>query len=299
MGQHLSGETSPYADHENSRAEPALTRRHFILGGTTLLLCGCATAPITGRRQFMAISPAQENALGLQAYREVLSKEPITRDPTATEPLQRIVARLAPVAESVAGRSDFRWEVHAIKDDKTINAFVLPGGKIAVYTGIFPIAQTEAGMAIILGHEVGHAIARHAGERMSQHMGAQLIGSALSVGIQGSPYGNMIMAAYGLGAQVGVLLPYSRWQEEEADNIGLVLAARAGYDPNVAVGVWERMAKLPGQRPPEFLSTHPEPESRILNIKKDLPRAMTEFRPHPDPGDTPLPSPQQISGPRR
>jgi predicted Zn-dependent protease len=271
-----------------------LTRREFLLGGTALCLCGCATAPITGRRQFMAIGPAQENALGLQAYREVLSKEPITRDPDATEPLRRIVARLAPIAESVAGRSDFQWEVNAIKDDKTVNAFVLPGGKIAVYTGIFPIAQTEAGMAIILGHEVGHAIARHAGERVSQQLGAQIVGTALAVGIQGSPYGNMIMAAYGLGAQVGVLLPYSRLQEAEADSIGLILAARAGYDPSVAVGVWERMAALPGRRPPEFLSTHPEPENRIDNIKKLLPQARAEFRPHPDPGDNLLPSPQQI-----
>jgi predicted Zn-dependent protease len=283
------------AEREDDYTLPRLTRRHFLLGGTALLLCGCATAPITGRRQFMAISSEQENALGVQAYREVLRQEPTTRDPTATEPLRRIVTRLAPVAERAAGRSDFQWEVNAIKDDETINAFVLPGGKIAVYTGIFPIAQTEAGMAIILGHEMGHAIARHAGERVSQQLGAQLVGTALAVGIQGSPYGNMIMAAYGLGAQVGVLLPYSRTQEREADEIGLVLAARAGYDPSVAVGVWERMAQLPGRRPPEFLSTHPEPESRIADIKKMLPEVMATFRPHPDPSDTPLPSPQQIS----
>jgi predicted Zn-dependent protease len=280
---------------EDGYTVPWLTRRHFLLGGTMLLLCGCAVTPITGRRQLMAISPVQENALGLQAYREVLRQEPVTRDPTATEPLRRIVTRLAPVAESAAGRSDFEWEVNAIKDDETINAFVLPGGKIAVYTGIFPIAQTEAGMAIILGHEMGHAIARHAGERVSQQLGAQLVGTALAVGIQGSPYGNMIMAAYGLGAQVGVLLPYSRTQEREADEIGLVLAARAGYDPSAAIGVWERMAQLPGRRPPEFLSTHPEPESRIADIKRMLPEAMATFHPHPDPGNTPLPSPQQIS----
>ena len=165
-------------------------------------------------------------------------------------PCDVIVARLAPVAERAARRSDFQWEVTVINDPKTVNAFVLPGGKIGVYTGIFPVAQTEAGMAIILGHEMGHAIARHAAERLSHQLGAQLVGTVLAAGIQGSAYGDTIMAAFGLGAQVGVLLPYSRLQEEEADRIGLVLAAQAGYDPRVAVGVWERMAKLPGQRPP-------------------------------------------------
>jgi predicted Zn-dependent protease len=120
----------------------------------------------------------------------------------------------------------------------------------------------------------------------------------LAAGVQGSAYGNLIMAAFRLGAQVGVLLPYSRLQEEE-DRIGLALAAQAGYDPQAAVGVWERMAKLPGQRPPEFLSTHPEPERRIENIKQQLSQVMAAFRPHPDPGDTPLPSPQEIEGPTR
>src|SRR5690606_13890857 len=140
--------------------------------------------------------------------------------------------------------------------------------------------------------------ARHAGERISQQLGAQIVGQALAIGIQGSPYGNMIMAAYGLGSQVGVLLPYSRLQESEADRIGLVLAARAGYDPQVAIGVWQRMAALPGQRPPQFLSTHPDPEARLEDIAEFLPQAKAQFRPHPDPGDRPLPAPGQISGPR-
>jgi predicted Zn-dependent protease len=284
---------------EDGYIEPQLTRRHFMLGGIALLCCGCATAPITGRHQLMAISQAQETALGVQAYREVITKAPVTHDPKALVPLQRIVSRLAPVAEAAAGRSDFQWEVNVIKDDKTVNAFVLPGGKIVVYTGIFPIAQTEAGMAVILGHEMGHAIARHAGERLSQQLGTQIAGTVLAAGVGGSAYSNAIMTAFGLGSQYGLLLPYSRVHEAEADSIGLILAAKAGYDPNVAVGVWERMAKLPGQRPPEFLSTHPAPESRIANIKRELPQAMAEFRPNPDPGNTPLPSPQEIAGPSR
>jgi predicted Zn-dependent protease len=144
-------------------------------------------------------------------------------------------------------------------------------------------------MAIIMGHELGHVIARHGAERMSQQMGAQVLGTALAVGFQTSPYANTILAAYGLGAQVGVLLPYSRLQETEADTIGLVLAARAGYDAQAAVGVWQRMAKLSGRRPPPFLSTHPTPESRIEDIKKFLPQAMAQFSPQGDEGNAPLP----------
>lgn len=295
MRRHDHPETPRWVSASANDDTPLLTRRAFVLGGMALCLGGCAMAPITGRRQLMLVGEAQELSLGVQAYREVLSKEPITQDPQATEPLRRIVARLAPVAD----RPDYEWEVNAVKADKTVNAFVLPGGKIAVYTGIFPIARDEAGMAIILGHEMGHAIARHAGERMSQHLGAQVVGQALAIGMQGSPYGSMIMAAYGLGAQVGVLLPYSRLQESEADRIGLVLAASAGYDPHAALGVWQRMAELPGDRPPAFLSTHPEPEARIEDIAQYMPKAMAQFRPHPDAGDRPLPAPGQISGPRR
>jgi predicted Zn-dependent protease len=234
----------------------------------------------------MLVSAEQETALGVQAYQEVLRKEPVTRDARFTEPVQRIAKRL----EEAANRSDLRWEVNVIKDDKTVNAFALPGGKIGVYTGIFPVAQTEAGLAIIMGHELGHVIARHGAERMSQQMGAQLLGTALAVGFQTSPYANTIMAAYGLGSQVGVLLPYSRLQESEADRIGLVLAARAGYDAQTAVGVWQRMAKLSGRRPPPFLSTHPTPESRIEDIKKFLPQAMAQFRPQGDEGTASLPT---------
>jgi metalloendopeptidase OMA1, mitochondrial len=286
MMSHLHDKLPQPAEWEDSRVIPRLTRRDFILGGTVLLLCGCAVTPITGRSQLMLVSEAEETALGVQAYREVLQKEPITQDPRYTEPVQRIAGRL----EAAASRPDLRWEVNVIEEDKTVNAFALPGGKIGVYTGIFPIAQTEAGLAIIMGHELGHVIARHGAERMSQQMGAQMLGSALAVGFQASPYANTIMAAYGLGAQVGVLLPYNRLQESEADRIGLVLAAKAGYDSQAAVGVWQRMAKQSGRRPPPFLSTHPTPESRIEEIKKFLPQAMVQFHPQGDDGDSPLPT---------
>jgi predicted Zn-dependent protease len=284
MARDVSQESLQPVACEGEGTEWRMRRREFILGGG-LLLCGCATAPITGRSQLMLVSESEEMALGIQAYREVLQKEPITRDPQYTAPVQRIARRL----EAAANRPDLRWEVSVIEEDKTVNAFALPGGKIGVYTGIFPIAQTEAGLAVIMGHEVGHVIARHGAERISQQMGAQLIGTALAVGFQASPYANTIMAAYGLGAQVGVLLPYSRLQESEADRIGLMLAARAGYDVQAAIGVWQRMAKLSGRRPPPFLSTHPTPESRIVEIKQFLPQAQAQFRPQGDEGHTPLP----------
>jgi metalloendopeptidase OMA1, mitochondrial len=286
MKSHLHREMPQLTEPEESHAVPWLTRRDFLLGGSALLLCGCATTPITGRSQLMLVSAEQETALGVEAYRQVLQNEPVTHDPRYTEPVQRIARRL----EAAANRPDLRWEVSVIEEDKTVNAFALPGGKIGVYTGIFPIAQTEGGLAIIMGHELGHVIARHGGERISQQLGAQLLGTALAVGFQASPYANAIMAAYGLTAQVGVLLPYSRLQESEADRIGLVLAARAGYDPQTAVGVWQRMAKLSGRRPPPFLSTHPTPQSRIEDIKTFLPQAMPQFRPQGDDGDTPLPT---------
>jgi metalloendopeptidase OMA1, mitochondrial len=286
MEQHLHSEVSQPVEHEDGRVVLRLTRRDFVLGGIALFLCSCATAPITGRSQLMLVSQAEETALGVEAYREVLQKEPVTRDQRYTEPVQRIVGRV----ETATNRPDLRWEVAVIKEDKTVNAFALPGGKIGVYTGIFPIAQTEAGLAIIMGHELGHVIARHGAERISHQMGAQLLGTALAIGLQASPYNNAIMAAYGLGAQVGVLLPYSRLQESEADRIGLVLAAKAGYDAQAAVGVWQRMAQLSGRRPAPFLSTHPTPESRIEDIKKFLPQAMAQYSPQGDDGQTPLPA---------
>jgi Zn-dependent protease with chaperone function len=252
------------------------------------------TAPSTGRGQPLLVSEAQEEAMSVEAYRQMLRKEPVTRDPRATEPVQRVVRRLEMATDPV----DFRWEVNVIKNDKIANAFALPGGKIVVYTGLFPSAQTEAGLAIILGHELGHVMARHGAERMSQRLLAQLGGTALAAAVQSSPQANMIMAAYGLGAQVGVPLPYSQQHESEADRIGLVLAAKAGYNPRVAIDVWKRMARLPGGRPAEFLATHPNPETRIVDIQGLLPQAMAQFRSHPDAGETPLPPLQQISGAR-
>jgi len=176
----------------------------------------------------------------------------------------------------------FEWDVTVIKDDKTANAFALPGGKMAVYTGIFPVAKTEAGLAAVMGHEVVHALARHGAERMSQgqltNAALQVAGAVLGAGGGNPVLGQATMAALGVGAQVGVLLPFSRAHESEADYVGILLAADAGYDPRESVGLWERMAQLSGGGgPAEFLSTHPGHDTRIEQLKSWMPEAMAIY----------------------
>jgi predicted Zn-dependent protease len=187
--------------------------------------------------------------------------------------VERIGVRLARAAE----RSDYRWEFSVI-DEKQVNAFALPGGKVAVYTGIFPVAEDSDGLAVVMGHEIAHVIARHGAERMSQGLAAELGANVLGAAVGGGPSANLVLAAYGLGAQLGVLLPYGRTQESEADHIGLILMAQAGYDPRAAIGFWQRMAGASrGGSPPEFLSTHPSHETREQQIREWLPEALQYF----------------------
>jgi len=247
-------------------------------------LAGCETNPYTGRSQLLMTSVDQEMQMGAQAYGQVKSDPKMhqAQDPREIEPVRRVASHIVEAAKrskyaEMAQR--FQWEVIVIKDDKTMNAFALPGGKIAVYTGIFPVARTEAGLAAVLGHEVVHALARHGAERMSQ---GQLMNAALQVagaaaGAAGGEgmMSKAAMAALGAGAQVGVLLPFSRKHESEADYIGILLAADAGYDPRESVSLWERMGQLSrGGGPSEFLSTHPSHETRIDQLKKWMPEAM-------------------------
>ena len=256
----------------------------FLLG----ILAACTTNPYTHRSQFMMIPASQEMAMGAQAYDQVLHdpKLKISEDPREVEPVKRVAARIIQAAK-VSKYSDiakqFEWEVSVIKDDKTMNAFALPGGKIAVYTGIFPMAKNEAGLAAILGHEVTHALARHGGERMSQGVVAQAAVIAATLGA--SAYGvdpDIAQLAGGALANYGFILPYSRKHESEADYIGLLLAADAGYDPHEAVRVWQRMEQSSKGQPPEFLSTHPSHGSRIKQLEGWMPEALTHY--HPQPG---------------
>lgn len=253
-----------------------------------VLAAACATAPYTNRSQFIVVPESTELSLGVQAYQEVLSKEKVDRQPAVVDPVRTVGERIAKAAD----KPNYNWEFTVIDDPKTANAFALPGGKIAVYTGLFPIAHDTAGLAAVLGHEVGHALAHHAGERMSQNMVVEVVGTGLAVGLGSqSPATQMaIMQAFGLGAQVGVLLPFGRTQEAEADHIGLILMAQAGYDPHAALDLWRRFEATEKTAPPEFLSTHPSYGTRERNIESWMPEAMGYYHPDPTVQVEPLPA---------
>jgi predicted Zn-dependent protease len=264
-------------------------RSLLALCGAATLLAACETAPVTGRSQVMLVGESEERQMGLQAYREVLSKEQLSEDTQTNELVQKVGRRISAAAERPPGdlwrAPHFRWEFKTV-DKNELNAFCLPGGKVVVYSGILPITRTEAGLAVVVAHEVAHALARHGAERMSDQMVTQVGATAASVALSATVTGRSrtylpaMMAALGAGATVGYILPMSRAQESEADRIGLILMALAGYDPREAVTVWERMrAANAGQRKAEWLSTHPADTTRIADIRHWLPEAMKYYRP--------------------
>jgi predicted Zn-dependent protease len=237
--------------------------------------------------------------MGEQAFQQILSDPKIQLSQSSEEQdaVKRVAERVIQAAkqsEFAETAQSFTWEVVVIKDDQTANAFALPGGKIAVYTGIFPMANNDAGLAAILGHEVVHALARHSSERMSQEVLAQVGLTAAAVGLgasgAGPAVGEATMAALGLGTRVGVLLPYSRTHESEADSIGILLSAAAGYDPEEAVRVWQRMQQQSQGAPPEFLSTHPGHETRIKRLQEAMPEAIKIFQKVKPAPENPLPA---------
>jgi predicted Zn-dependent protease len=243
----------------------------------TMTLLSCATAPETGRRQLLLVSPVEEAQLGLQAFQQLKQQKPVVTKGKDAAMLQQVGGRIS----QVAPLPDARWEFVLFKDQSP-NAFALPGGKVGVNTGILPITKDEAGLATVIGHEIAHAVARHGAERMSQGMLVQLGGAGLSAALGSNPgaTGDLVIQAYGLGSQLGVMLPYSRIQELEADELGLLYMARAGYDPREAIGFWTRFAAYNAKRggaPPEFLSTHPLDQRRIEALERAMPRAVAEY----------------------
>lgn len=264
-----------------------------------LVTTGCQTNPYTGRWQLMMMPMSQETQMGAQAYAEVKNdpKMKQSTDPREIDPVKRVAARVIEAAKRSKYSemaNQFEWEVTVIKDDQTMNAFALPGGKIAVYTGIFPAAKTEAGLAAVMGHEVVHALARHGGERMSQNTLAQTtlqaIGIALGVSGANPVVSQGAMAALGVGAQVGVLLPFSRKHESEADYVGVLLAADAGYDPREAIELWTRMGAMSGGKSAsEFMSTHPSHETRIEQLEEWMAEAMPIYQSKPPAPNSELP----------
>ncbi len=264
---------------ENGRRR--FLRLHWVaLALLIAVLIGCATIPVTGRKSFNLIPESQEIALGLDSYQQILSESEVVESGPELALVRRVGARIAAASD----RPTYEWEFNLIKDDKAVNAFCLPGGKVAVYTGILPVTQNEAGLATVVAHEIAHAIARHGGERMTDDLAFQIGGMGLEALLsQRSPATrNVLLAAYGVGGQIGVLLPFSRSEESEADHIGLVYMAKAGYDPREALHFWERMEEEGGgQSPPEWLSTHPSHGSRIKQLQEWMPEALSYYKPAP------------------
>jgi len=230
-----------------------------------VLVSSCVSLPGTDKKAYIIVPESQEVAMGLEAFKEIKEKEKISKDARLNAILQRVGKRIAAVSPV-----NYKWEFVLI-ESKEMNAFCLPGGKVAFYTGILPVLQNEAAMAIVMGHEIGHAVMRHAGQRMSQALTAQ--GLMLGVGLSmepGSKTRDLVLAGMGIGAQVGVMLPFSRAHETESDSVGLRYAADAGYDPSEGARFWSRFAQATqsGGNPPTFLSTHPSSSSRIENLKR-------------------------------
>jgi len=237
------------------------------------VVAACVTTPISNKSAFIMIPIAQEKALGKQAYKQILAEEVDSEDKETTALVERIGLRIA----KVSSMPNLDWEFHLIESEQQ-NAFALPGGKVAVYTGLLPVAVNEAGLATVMSHEIAHVIARHGAQRMTQQLilTAGLMATAIS--LDDSTQKNLIMGALGVGITYGFTLPFSRSNEAEADQIGLTYMARAGYDPTEAVRFWERFANAKGgQKVPEFLSTHPTDKTRIRFINRYLTRAKIDY----------------------
>ena len=258
--------------------------REWVIFAT--LITSCSTVPVTGRRQLNLISDSSILPMSAQQYQEFLGFQKVIRNTKEADMVQRVGHRIQDsvdryfaehkMSEDLKG---YAWEFNLV-ESKEVNAWCMPGGKVVVYTGILPIASDEAGLAVVMGHEIAHAIAKHGNERMSQALVTQLGGVALSTALESYPAQTraLWMTAFGLGSQVGVLLPYSRLHESEADRLGLIFMAMAGYDPNEAPRFWSRMAaEKGGAAPPEFLSTHPSDKTRIEKIKQEIPEAMKYY----------------------
>jgi predicted Zn-dependent protease len=257
----------------------------FILQVT---IFSCRTVPVSERKQMAFLPESMLMEMSLASYNDFLSGHRLSSDAGQTAMIKNAGNRISAAVENYLRTngmesriSEFKWEFNLIEEDIP-NAWAMPGGKIVFYSGILPITKDESGVAVVMGHEIAHVIARHGNERMSQQLLLQTGGLALSIALREKPEDtrNMFLAAYGVGSVVGISLPYSRAHEREADRLGLIFMAMAGYNPEAAVSFWERMEQLSGSNPPEFLSTHPSSASRVRDMKNFLPEAQKFFVPH-------------------
>ena len=269
----------------------ALRIRLIVVCGLLLLLSSCSQVAVTGRRQLNLVPASVMQSMSFQSYSEFLSQNKVSKNAGQTETVKRVGLRIQKAVEqycAMKGISDqlagYKWEFNLV-EDPSVNAWCMAGGKVVVHTGLLPVAGDDTGLAVVMGHEIAHAVAKHGAERMTQGLIVELGGMALSEALTKQPEQthSLFMKSYGVGAQYGVLLPYSRTHESEADHMGIMFMAMAGYDPRQAVGFWERMsaAGKDQQAPPEILSTHPADATRIKNIKKLLPEAMQYYNAAP------------------
>lgn len=261
--------------------------KKVTLWASLTLLAACTTVPITGRRQLSLVSDGEMNSLAASQYQQVLAESKLSGNAQQTALVKRVGQRIQQAVQTYfrqqnasAQLDGYQWEFNLIQDDKQQNAWCMPGGKVAVYTGILPITQDENGLAVVMAHEVAHAVAKHGSERMSQGLVQQLGGQALSVALSSNAPATQQLAlqAFGVGSQLG-LLKYGRNQESEADHLGLIFMAMAGYNPEGAITFWQRMDARENQpSPPEFLSTHPSNGTRVADIERELPEARKYYK---------------------
>ncbi len=280
--------TISYSNHLKSRQTGIsyLAMRLILLVLVAALFTGCALNLVTGRNQLSLVNESEMQLMAVDQYKTFLDGNKVLSSGNREAAMvDRVGARISNAilkyynAQGMGSVLEgYNWEFNTVENESA-NAWCMPGGKVVVYTGLLPLTQSETGLAIVMGHEIAHAIAKHGSERMSQAMMQQLGGVALQVALSQKPQETqeLFMMSYGIGSQLGALLPWSRQQETEADQYGLIFAAMAGYNPNEAIPFWERMSNAGGANPPEFLSTHPSDETRIRKLKQFMPEAMKYY----------------------
>jgi predicted Zn-dependent protease len=264
-------------------------KKIFLLLFSVFLLAGCAINMLTGRNQLSLVKESDLQLMAVSQYNTFLTENKVLNSGTSRDAatVDRVGARIANAITKYYDNQGqgsmlegYKWEFNTI-DSKDINAWCMPGGKVVVYTGLLPVTQNEAALAIVMGHEIAHSVAKHGNERMSQGMVQQMGGMALEVALAQKPQEtkDLFMMTYGIGSEVGAMMPWSRQQETEADQYGLIFSAMAGYDPREATAFWQRMSTAGGGSPPEFLSTHPSDETRLRKLKQFIPEAMKYYTP--------------------
>lgn len=263
------------------------TKAIFAIISFAILYQSCTVVPLTGRKQLSLVPESEMISMSLTSYTDFMKVNHVSSDKKNADLVKEVGSNIQAAVikylgdNNLSSRLDgYQWEFNLVKNDSTPNAWCMPGGKVVVYSGILPYTQDNNGLAVVLSHEIAHAVARHGNERMSQELLAQFGSVALNELIKTKPEQtkSIFNGAYGLGAQYGVMLPYSRDHELEADKLGLIFMAMAGYNPQTAIAFWERMSSMGGSKPPEFMSTHPSDATRINKIKAALPEAMTYYK---------------------